>query len=167
MTPDPENLLPVKDIEMTWDEEAGNTWDNVIYPQLTSEDNPSLARGEVLVSRLAMTYAILDGENVIRTVHLRAALAFANYTNESFRWIFGNEVKTGNTNSDRIAKYLKKKGKVGAGVSEMLGDVFNRHLSKADLEDAIQILVDLGLARKGKGVSSGGRIPDWVWWNGI
>jgi hypothetical protein len=68
------------------DEEAEEKWAQV-YPEL-SDGKPGMvgaitARGEAQVMRLACLYALLDCSNIIKAVHLEAALALWEYAEAS------------------------------------------------------------------------------------
>ncbi|WP_319522183.1 DUF3987 domain-containing protein [uncultured Desulfosarcina sp.] len=121
--------------------ETMSLWEEV-YPALT-KDHAGLVgavvnRAEAQVLRLAMLYALLDRTNVIEPVHLRAALAVWDYCHASARFIFGN--RESNPYSRRIMAAVK------AGPKSMtdLHSLFNRQLSKADLDEAVQELIAQG-----------------------
>ena len=93
------------------DEEARDAW-VAIYPGL-SEGRPGLvgaaiARSEAYVIRLAVTYAMLDGTDVIGLPHLRAALAVWDYAETSARYVFGDTA--GDPVADRILDALRAAG---------------------------------------------------------
>src|SRR5205085_11128697 len=63
------------------------------------------ARGRAQVVRLSCLYALLDRSQLVRRVHLEAALALWEYCEESARLLFGDT--TGNREADRILKALR------------------------------------------------------------
>ena len=70
-----------------------------VYPGLR-EDKPGLigaltARGESVVLRLAVLYALLDGKRVITPPHLEAALAIWRYNEESVAILFQDQIGDG------------------------------------------------------------------------
>jgi hypothetical protein len=66
------------------------------YKRLTTRGDSMvdtiLNRADAHTLRLSLLYALLDGSPVIDRDHLRAALAFWDYAEESVRYIFGNSV---------------------------------------------------------------------------
>ncbi len=93
------------------DAEARAAWAE-IYPGL-SEGRPgpvgdATARSEAYVIRLAVTYAMLDGTDVIGMPHLRAALAVWDYAEASARYVFGDAA--GDPLADRILGALRAHG---------------------------------------------------------
>ena len=93
---------------LAFDRDAAHVWKE-IYPELSKERGgllgAMLARGEAHVRRLAMLYAVLDGERSIRATHLQAALAVWEYSEASARHIFGDDLD--NTTADRILGALR------------------------------------------------------------
>ncbi|HEX5422265.1 MAG TPA: hypothetical protein VFW94_01855, partial [Candidatus Acidoferrales bacterium] len=73
------------------DENAKKMWGRV-YKKLSAEHEGLFgsvtSRGEAQVIRLALLYALLDCSDCIRSEHLRAALAFWQYCEDSARFIF-------------------------------------------------------------------------------
>jgi len=68
------------------------------YPALTA-DIPGLvgsvvSRGEAQTRRLAAIYAVLDNSRVVRTHHLRAALAVWAYCFSSAQFLFGDRIES-------------------------------------------------------------------------
>ena len=88
--------------------------------------------------RLACLYAVLDGTNVIRVEHLKAALAVWRYCEDSARYIFG--AKLGHALADKILGILKANP---AGLTKT--DIHNRlsrNQSAAQLDLALTMLVE-------------------------
>ena len=79
------------------------------YERLTAETSGNHAyatsRAEVQVKRLALIYALLDGDDKIRSIHLRAGLAVWKYCNDSARYIFGNP--TADPVAVKVLEFLK------------------------------------------------------------
>lgn len=138
------------------DPRASELWHSV-YPAL-SDDKPGLfgaavARAEAQVLRLSLVYALLDGSPVIREEHLLAALAVWDYCEASARWVFGQS--TGNKDADRILEAGRAAGDKGLSGTEIQG-VFNKNLNPERLHAAVQLLLNLRLARPEQ-VKTGGR----------
>jgi Protein of unknown function (DUF3987) len=135
------------DRTITWDAEARAEWKRV-YKRLTAE-RPGLfgsvtARAAAQVTRLALVYALLDCEASIGKEHLRAALAFWRYCEDSARSIFGD--KLGDRVADALLAILKSHKPAGLTRAEMY-DKLSRNASKADIDAALQLLASLALAR--------------------
>lgn len=76
---------------LTQDEEYHTLWAD-LYDNL-SEGEPGRvgavkARGETIIPRLALIYAILDNSKIVKKVHLEAALAIWQYNAESVQRLF-------------------------------------------------------------------------------
>jgi hypothetical protein len=133
--------------ELKRDEAARKLWAQ-IYPAL-SAGKPGLlgaitARAEAHVLRLSDLYALLDCSALVRVEHLRAALAVWKYCEDSARWIF--ETRTGDRNADRILAALKVAGGKGITKWEINSDVFNRHATRFEIDEALRVLYHAGLA---------------------
>ena len=139
--------------------EAEELWAEV-YPTL-SDGKPGLfgaiiARAEVQVMRLACIYALLDRSPVITPVHLRAALALWEYAEASARYIFGTRL--GNPEADRIVAALQMRGTLS---ESEIHDLFNRHKAAAEIQSALELIANLGLATRSE-EETGGR-PRAIW----
>lgn len=102
------------------------------------------ARHEPHAVRFSLIYAMADGEaELIRPPHLRAATAFVDYARRSAVYIFGTS--SGNRNADALWRLLKEKGEVTrVEASDHLGS-----RAAAILDEAIEVLVKLGIAERG------------------
>ena len=132
-------------VEIVRDPEARKLWHEV-YPRL-SEGQPGMSgaivgRAEAQVMRLSAIYALLDKSKVIRPEHHHAAMALWRYYEESARWIFGTS--TGDRNADKILTALRHAPN-GMTKTEISTDVFNRHASSADIDEALRLLHGLGM----------------------
>jgi hypothetical protein len=129
------------------DDQARKLWAQV-YPVLSEGKRGLLgaitARAEAQVLRLSEIYALLDRSNVIKVEHLKAALALWDYSERSAQWIF--ETGTGNKNADRILAALKAAGEKGLRREQITNDVFNRHATKFEIDEALRLLHTLKLA---------------------
>jgi hypothetical protein len=134
--------------QMKRDEEARAFWYE-IYPTLSAE-RPGLAgivtnRAEAQVLRLSIIYALSDESIEIKLAHLKAALAFWEYSHASADYIFGGRLA--DLNAQKIFDALKTHSE-GMTRKEILDDVFHRHIDKAALALALQALESLSLAEK-------------------
>ena len=146
--------------ELRRDEEAMAIWEGV-YPELTA-DRPGLfgaitARAEAQVVRLACIYALLDKPHVIRKEHMMAALAVWKYCEDSARFIFGEAL--GDSTADSILKLLRENA---AGVDRtQISANFGRNKKKAEIDRALQVLVDNGAARMEPRDTEGRPVEVW------
>jgi CHC2 zinc finger len=127
-------------VEIRRDPEAKKQW-RVIYPDL-SEGKPGMlgaitGRAEAQVMRLSAIYALLDKSSLIMPKHHDAAMAVWNYCEQSCQWIFGTG--TGDRNADKILAALQHAAN-GMTKTEISGDVFNRHASSTEIDDALRLL---------------------------
>lgn len=115
------------------DSTAMEVWKRV-YPFLCSTkpglQGAMLARGESIVLRVALIYALLDRSKLIKTEHLEAALAVWQYNEESVRLIFANKVGESGLQT-KLFELLSSKGPLTK--SEMFSHIGN---VKADEIDA-------------------------------
>ena len=133
--------------EITRTEAARKLWVE-IYPAL-SEGKPGLvgaltARSEAQVLRLSCIYALLDCSRDVDVPHLKAALEVWRYCEDSARLIF--ESGTGNKDADRILQALKVAGESGLSKTQLVHDVFNRHATRFEIDEALRLLHELNLA---------------------
>ena len=93
--------------------------------------------------RLSAIYALLDGSRLIRVEHHEAAMALWDYCRQSAKWIFGTT--TGDRNADKILRALRHAPN-GLTKTEISAEVFNRHASSADIDEALRLLHGLKMA---------------------
>lgn len=113
---------------LTFDKEGGEFWDQ-LYPELTA-DKPGVfgdvtSRSDPQTLRLAMIYALLDCSPQIKIEHLKAAVAFWRYSEQSVRFIFGHELS--DPFSERIIAALRSRGDDGMSTNEIARDLFAGH----------------------------------------
>ena len=126
---------------------ADELWE-LVYEYLETRDDRGLigaltARSSAHVLRLSLVYALCDGSRTIESAHIEAAYAVWRHCDASVRALF--KTSTGNGTADRIAEELVKAGAYGLDRTT-IGDLFSRHASKPELDDALTLLVDLGEA---------------------
>lgn len=107
-------------------------------------------RADPYVARLALVYAMTDRRKdddrplLIEADHLKAAEAFWSYCRESVAAIFGDS--TGNRHADVILRELKSAE--GGSMSMMEVREATRLGLAADIEEAVEVLVGIGLAER-------------------
>ena len=141
-----EQTRGVEFFHIKWGAAARRSWSEQYYQRLT-QDHPGLVgcvvnRAEAQVVRLAMLYCLLDGGTVIEEVHLNAALAFWDYCAQSARYVFHGRME--DTIAQTILEAVEKKDLTGADIHAL----FNNHLSKARLGEALSSLIASGRIAK-------------------
>ena len=149
--------------QITRTEAARKLWSEV-YPAL-SEGKPGLvgaltARSEAQVLRLSCIYALLDRSPPVDVAHLRAALEVWRYCEDSARFIF--ESGTGNKHADRILQALRVADESGLSKTEIVHDVFNRHATRFEIDEALRLLHGLNLAHCRQENTRGRPVERWV-----
>jgi hypothetical protein len=148
-------------VEITRDPEARKLW-HAIYPSL-SEAKPGMAgavtgRAEAQVTRLSAIYALLDKSQVIRSEHLNAALALWDYCERSAKWIFG--MGTGDRNADKLLRALRH-AEHGMTKTQISLEVFNKHASSAEIDEALRFLHGLNMIRCQTESTAGAPLQRW------
>jgi hypothetical protein len=100
-------------------------------------------RADAITLRLSVIYALLDGSRVIEAEHVKAALAVWRYCEQSVRSIFGES--TGNDYADRILEELESVAPKWVARSEFNKRLFSNHATKAELDQAIALLLAAGV----------------------
>jgi len=141
---------------------ARELWQQV-YPAL-SEGKPGLvgaltARAEAQVLRLSCVYALLDCSPVVDVAHLRAALELWRYSEESTCIIF--ESGTGDRHADRILRALKVAGKTGLTKTEISYNLFNRNVTRFELDEALRLIHRLKLGYRTEEKTTGRAVERW------
>ena len=150
-----------KGVQITMEAEAHALWTDVYHA--LSNGHPGMlgaitGRAEAQTLRLALLYALLDGSNQIKVVHLRAALALWKYCEDSARYIFG--VSMGDPFTDDLLRALRSSG--GMTRTE-INNMFKRNRSADKIDAALVSLEAYGKARrehrppKGRGTRPAGR----------
>ncbi|HSW70544.1 MAG TPA: DUF3987 domain-containing protein [Gammaproteobacteria bacterium] len=124
-----------------------------VYSQV-SRDIPGvvgslLARTEVYCRMLAMIFAVLDKKSVIELAHLKSALRWIVYMEESVRYLFSKVSEKANEEklvlfAEEIFMLLKAKG--GMTRTDISG-AFSRHKAAKEITDALKYLLSQSPAR--------------------
>lgn len=122
---------------MTLTANAEAMWEGV-YPEI-SKEHTGLAgsiinRGEAQTLRLALVYALLDGQGEIGECHLKAALAMWQYAQDSALYIFGD--RAADPLEEKILEILKQ----GPLTATELSAALNRNVPKDRLQPLLQQL---------------------------
>jgi hypothetical protein len=130
------------------DDAAGELWDEVYVDELNVE-RPGLAgeataRAPTHTLRLSLLYALLDHSTKIREAHVRAALALWRYCELSTRMVFGETI--GNPVADAIVAELERRAP-NPLTRTGLRDLFSRHRTLAEIEQALDELEQLQVVR--------------------
>jgi Protein of unknown function (DUF3987) len=146
---------------VTMTEAARGEWARV-YSDL-SADRPGLlgsvtARAEAQAARLAMIYALLDGEPQIDLPHLRAGLAVWEYCEASAAHIFGDLL--GDPLADEILRALRQAGSGGMNRTG-IRDLFGRHQTADRIGAALGLLMKRGRARTETRLTGGRPVEVW------
>ncbi len=146
--------------QISLDEEARKLW-HELYPKL-STGRPGLlgnvtSRADPLVIRLSCLYALLDQSAHIRLEHLKAGAEVWRYSLDSARYIFGSAL--GDHVADRILDALRQhpEGMTRTAINTLLGN----NQRGSDIERALDVLVNAGLARKEEETTGGRPATRW------
>lgn len=146
---------------ITFDPMARALWEEV-YPELSKGGtrlfDAMTARSEAQAVRVALIYALLDGQQQIGRAHLEAALEIIRYSNDSVRHIFGDA--TGNRTADTIIKALRACPE-GMTRTALSSDLFGRNVKADEIGTALALLLEYGMAYP-KRIDTDGR-PKEVW----
>jgi hypothetical protein len=146
--------------EMRRDEEARGVWATV-YEDL-SEGKAGLlgsvtSRAEAQVLRLSIIFALLDCSTLIRVEHLRAALAVWDYCMASARYVFGDALGIPEADEILCALRVAPDGLTRSDVSALFG----RHKGKGQIENALSLLKERGLAHADIVETNGRPVEIW------
>jgi hypothetical protein len=131
------------------------------YPRLSESQTglvgALLARAEAHTLRLSLLYALLDRSPEIREPHLRAALDVWDYARRSVIHLFGDS--TGSPDADTILRALRANPRLSR---TEISNLFGRHRSAGQIDRALALLAERGLARP-ETEQTGGR-PTEYWY---
>jgi hypothetical protein len=140
------------------DEEAKKLWKKH-YSLLTRKRvglrGALLSRAETHVLRLSLIYALLDGADAIRVEHLKAALAFWTYVENSVGHIYRNA--SGDTAADKIIAAMSD----GPITKTEIRRIFNDNKPTDWVDAKIQSLISQGLIVKSTKQTGNGIRESW------
>ena len=133
-----------------------------LYPQLTQPADgllgPLTARAEAHVIRLALIYALLDGQKTIQPEHLHPALALWDYAHRSAAWALGQA--TGDPLAEQIHTALQRSPD---GLTRtQIRDLCQRNLPAERVEQALASLAAAGRAHRGRTLTAGRPAELWT-----
>ena len=133
-----------------------------LYPQLTQPADGLLgqltARAEAHVIRLALIYALLDGQKTIQPEHLHAALALWDYAERSAAWALGQA--TGDPLAEHIHAALARSPD---GLTRtQIRDLCQRNLPADRVEQALHALAAAGRAQQERTLTGGRPAELWT-----
>lgn len=147
--------------QLTLNREARELWWQ-LYPQLTRPADGLLgqltARAEAHIVRLAVLYALLDGQKTIQPEHLHAALALWDYAGRSAAWALGQT--TGDPLAEHIHAALVRSPD---GLTRtQIRDLCQRNLPANRVEQALANLAAAGRAQRQRTITGGRPAELWT-----
>ena len=95
---------------MERDEEAEKLWADLYYQRAEHEGEgviaASVERGDAIMLRLSMIYALSCRSRIIQSKHVQAAFAIWKYVQNSARYSFG--ARLGNSRAEKIFEALRR-----------------------------------------------------------
>ena len=146
--------------QLTLDHAARELWWHT-YPQLTQPgdglSSTLTARAEAHTIRLALLYALLDGQRHIQPPHLTAALALWDYAARSAAWALGQA--TGDPIAEQLHAALTRHPD---GLTRtQLSDLLERHQPSNRIQQALDALAATGRAHHTKILTAGRPAELW------
>jgi hypothetical protein len=147
---------------ITLDIAAAVEWRD-IYTRLAHEPDDGIAgalcaRAEAHVLRLAMLYALVDGQTTIRAGHLRSGLALWDYAARSAAWATGGA--TGDPLAEQIHAALT--ASPDGLTRTQLRDLFNRNQPAARVDAALAALAQAGRTQRRRQHTAGRPAEIWA-----
>ena len=133
-----------------------------IYPQLTQTADglhgQLTARAEAHVIRLALIFALLDGQKTIQPEHLDPALALWDYASRSAAWALSH------TTGDPLAEHIHAALTLAPeGLTRtQIRDLCQRNLPAERVEQALHALATAGRARQQRTLTGGRPAERWT-----
>lgn len=147
-----------------FDDEVKEMWDQGGLYRLLTERPDTLfgvvtSRAEAHVTRLALLYAVLDAEKIIRMPHLLAALAVWDYSERTAKWLFGGS--SGDEYADTIEELLQE-AYPGFLTRTQIRDHFKRHAPAGRIPRALETLESQGRAERSSIATEGRHAESWT-----
>ncbi len=147
---------------------AGAQWEDV-YESLRTGERDGIAprqgmtaeacsRGHVMVMRMSLIFAALDGSDFITLEHQTAALAIWDYCERCAAYLFGD--LTSDPVENTVADAIKKHGKM---TRTAIRDLFGRHLDPKIIGIALESLEKRGMIRREDVKTAGRSAETWEW----
>lgn len=159
--------------EMWWTPEGELLWKELYEGPLDIQYGGLVgaltARGPAQCLRLSLIYALADGSAQVDVEHVKAAYAVWKYCEDSAAYIY--PTSTGNPIADRILEklYEQQAEKRARGedrpaslTRKQVNRLFHSNKTSEELDQAIAVLVGLGVAEEFEGESTGGRPPKGI-----
>jgi hypothetical protein len=148
--------------QVTLDIAAALEWRD-IYARLAHQPDDGIAgalsaRAEAHVLRLAMLYALADGQTTIRTGHLRSGLALWDYAARSAAW--ATRSATGDPLGEHIHAALA--ASTDGLTRTQLRDLFSRNQPAARVDAALANLAQAGKAQRHRQHTAGRPAEIWT-----
>jgi hypothetical protein len=116
------------------------------------------ARSEAQAIRVALIYALLDGQSAIGRHHLEAALEVVRYSNASVKYIFGDAI--GNSIADTILRALR--GNPQGLTRTDINNLFGRNIQASSIAAGLAALLEFGMATCRRQTTAGRPVEIWV-----
>lgn len=147
--------------QLTLDPAARELWWQ-LYPQLTAPGDglagQLTARAEAHTIRLALIYALLDGQRQIQPPHLHAALALWGYAARSAAWALGQA--TGDPLAEQLHAALVRSPD---GLTRtQIRDLCQRNLPAQRIDQALSNLAAAGRAERQRTLTAGRPAELWT-----
>ena len=148
--------------QLRFNEHARQLWRDA-YARL-SQPAPGLtgaisARAEAHVIRLALIYALIDGDRQIAPAHLQAALALQSYAARSAAWALGHS--SGDPLAEQIHAALTAAHPDGL-TRNQLHDLLHRNRPATELQHALHALAAAGRATSRQIQTAGRPAQQWT-----
>jgi len=152
-------IFSQKQLRIEKDEQATELF-NSVYGHLRSAkpglQGSMLARGESIVLRVALIYALLDESKIIRREHIEAALAVWEYNVQTVKLIFGDS-EVGDSLQEHLYKLL--------AAGPLTATEFHSHTNKSatEIKAALTYLESIGRVQQVKVSHKGAGRPAVQW----
>ena len=124
--------------------------------------DPFIRRSLAHTLRWTMGFCVLDGETVMRSEHLQAAISIIEYSERSAQWIFGEKI--GDKDADKIFWELDRRPE-GMSLSEIYKEIFGAHHKATEIKMKLQLLREGEFADFRLERSSGAKRPTERWFS--
>ncbi|MCR4514662.1 YfjI family protein [Aeromicrobium sp. 50.2.37] len=149
--------------EVTRSQEFRTDWDRVYRVIESQPDGGPMfgnmtARASAHILRLSLVYALLDQSHELQPRHLRAALAVWEYAEATVAYLWGPSL--GSARLDKLADLLTAEPE-GLTITA-IHRRFSNNMQKHEVDDLVQLLVKMGMAKTQRRQSPKGGRPSTV-----